>query len=85
MIYRYENNLPALLGFVLSFVSMLPDINGGVYCHVQMSGIDPDLHNQDIGWRLLLELDGTRSTLVVLCGSAKHLLCDDEVRKCNMG
>ena len=49
LIYIYENNLPALLGFVLSFVSMLPDINGGVYCHVQMSGIDPDLHNQDIG------------------------------------
>jgi len=49
LIYIYENNLPALLGFVLSFVSMLPDINGGVYWHVQMSGIDPDLHNQDIG------------------------------------
>ncbi|CAF0884516.1 unnamed protein product [Rotaria sp. Silwood1] len=54
--YRYHNNLPVLLGFILSFAGISPDKNVGVYWHAEMLGIHPDIRNQHIGQRLLLEL-----------------------------
>lgn len=54
--YRYNNNntSPILLGFVLLFAGILPDVNGGRYLHAEMMGIHPDARKQHIVRPLLL-------------------------------
>jgi predicted GNAT superfamily acetyltransferase len=54
--YRYHDNKPALVGFVLSFAGILPGKNADVYWHTEMLGVHPDARNQRIGRRLMLEL-----------------------------
>lgn len=54
--YICQNNSPVLVGLVVSFVGILPGKNTEVYWHTEMLGIHPDVRNQHIGRRLLLEL-----------------------------